>query len=202
MIIFNLSESLSSSSSQSVLSHVYLYRFLFSPSFLLSVLYLHSLTSHLALSPYLPPLFLAFMSPCSAPSPSLRSVLRSASTPPPVLFSWSVRHNGPLVSGLAWLGLPATCFSSSFSRCLRFVPSASNRLFRVWDRLFLTLPSLGATGLSQSKRPDFLAWRVRVYLCASDFSGHVYVRACLFVSLCVQLCFLLLFFFFRTPDPL
>lgn len=155
MIIFNLS--LSSSSPQSILSHVYLYRFLLSPCFLLSVLHLHSLTSHLAPSLYLPPLLLAFMSPCGTPSPSLQSVLCSASTPPPLRFCWSVRHNRPLVSGLVWLWLPATCFSSSFSCCLGFVPSASNRLFRVWDRLFLTLPSLGATGLSPSKRPDFLA---------------------------------------------
>lgn len=93
---------------------------------------LSSLPSHLPVALLLPPL-------CSA------------STPPPVLFSWSIRHNQPLVSGLAWLWLPATCFSSSFSRCLGFVPSASNRLFQVWDRLFLTLPSLGATGLSPSR---------------------------------------------------
>lgn len=83
--------------------------------------------------------------------------LCAVSNPPPLLFSRSIRHNRPLVSGLAWLWRSAMCFSSSFSRCLGFVPSASNRLFRVWDRLFLTLPSLGATGLSLSKRPDFLA---------------------------------------------
>lgn len=128
-----------------------------SPSFLLSVLHLHSLTSHLVPSFCLPPLLLFFMPPCSTPSPSLQSVLCSASTPPPLLFCWCVRHNRPLVSGLVWLWLPATCFSSSFYCCLGFVPSASNRLFRVWDRLFLTLPSLGATGLSPPKRPDFLA---------------------------------------------
>lgn len=109
----------------------------------------------------------------------------SVSTLPSLLFSWSVRHNQPLVSGLAWLWRSATCFSSSFSCCLGFVPSASNRLFRVWDRLFLTLPSLGATGLSLSKRPDFLAWRVWVYLCVSDFSMRVYVRACASACVCI-----------------
>lgn len=88
---------------------------------LLPVLHHHSLTSHLALSSFLPSLFLAFMHPCSAPSSSLQSLLCSASSPPhSIQFPWSVRHNWPLVSRLASSWLPATCFSSFFSCCLGF----------------------------------------------------------------------------------
>lgn len=122
-------------------------------------------------------------SPCRSPSPSPQSVLCSVSTPPPLLFSQSIRHNQPLVSGLAWLWCSATCFSSSFSHRLGFVPSASNRLFWVWVCLFLTLPSLVATGLSLSKWLEFLAWRVSLSVCEGYSCMCMSTRICIFVLL-------------------
>lgn len=136
MIIFNLSEPLSSSSSKKAPHPSCVSAAPFSqPPLLLSLLYRHSPTSHWALSSsYLLPPLLAFMSPSSAPFclPPICLVLCLHSFPAsPSCFCRSVRHNRPPVSGLARLRLPATCFSSSVSRCLGFVPSASNRLFRV-----------------------------------------------------------------------
>lgn len=192
MIIFTLSECLSSSFSQTFLSHVYL-PFPPFPFSLLSVLYLDSSTSHLPLSSYLPPFFFAFMSPCSAPSPSLQSVLVLwIHSPPPFLFSWCIRHNQPLVSGLAWLWCSATCFFSSFSRCLGFVPSASNRLFRVWDRLFLTLPLSRCHRIIPVKEAGLPG-----LTSASDFCCAC-LRACVCQLVCTSL-FLVIVSFFLYP---
>lgn len=170
MIIFNICQC--SSSLFLIFSNLLI---LCESPLLSSLLYLHSSTSLL--------FSFTFMSPCSTPSTSLQSVLMLCiQSPLPFCFPWSIRHNRPLVSGLAWLWRSATCFSSSFLLLPGFfVPSASNRLFRVWDRLFLTLPSLGATGLSLSERPDFLAWRVWVY-------------SALVIFLCMCTCIASLFF--------
>lgn len=127
--------------------------------------------------------YLFYLLPVDLLLPPHNLFLCSVSTPPPLLFSQSIRHNQPLVSGLAWLWCSATCFSSSFSHRLGFVPSASNRLFWVWVCLFLTLPSLVATGLSLSKWLEFLAWRVSLSACEGYSCMCMSTRICIFVLL-------------------